>query len=206
MRGLYLAVCDTYSAPSLISKIHACRSSCNGIVSFSRRRCMSTASSSSQTLSSNVHASNCLKGRVCMITGASSGIGSAIARRFFLEGAEKIIVVGRNKSRLQTTLESLTKAGLPEDTQCTGTPRVNYENHTQLEGKDNSSLEAGKVENNFSEGSESECEIIDSGNFAMAIGDVGNPLFWGEKIKKTMVCFLLPFSLAVPFTPRSPYI
>ena len=35
--------------------------------------------------------------------------------------------------------------------------------------------------------SEADCELIDLGRFTIAVGDVGDPSFWGDKIKKTMV-------------------
>ena len=35
--------------------------------------------------------------------------------------------------------------------------------------------------------SETDCELIDLGRFAIAVGDVGNPNFWGDEIKKTIV-------------------
>lgn len=42
-----------------------------------------------------------------MITGATSGIGYAIADRFLQEGVEKIILVGRSKQRLADTAARL---------------------------------------------------------------------------------------------------
>ncbi|KAM5463580.1 hypothetical protein MferCBS49748_005932 [Microsporum ferrugineum] len=48
-----------------------------------------------------------LKGATCMITGGSSGIGLGIAHRFLLEGAERIILVGRNRKRLEDAVKSL---------------------------------------------------------------------------------------------------
>ncbi|KAM5454024.1 hypothetical protein McanMca71_000403 [Microsporum canis] len=42
-----------------------------------------------------------------MITGGSSGIGLGIAHRFLLEGAERIILVGRNRKRLEDAVKSL---------------------------------------------------------------------------------------------------
>lgn len=41
-----------------------------------------------------------LSGRTCMITGATSGIGYAIADRFLREGAERVILIGRSQQRL----------------------------------------------------------------------------------------------------------
>jgi NAD(P)-dependent dehydrogenase (short-subunit alcohol dehydrogenase family) len=43
--------------------------------------------------------------------------------------------------------------------------------------------------------SEPDCELIDWGRFAVAVGDVGNSAFWGDRIKKTMVSLShLPFT------------
>lgn len=39
-----------------------------------------------------------LKNKVCLVTGATSGMGKAIAQRFFNEGA-KLVLAGRNKER-----------------------------------------------------------------------------------------------------------
>lgn len=47
-----------------------------------------------------------LKGRHCLITGASGGIGAAIARRFAADGA-LITLTGRNESKLQKVLSDL---------------------------------------------------------------------------------------------------
>lgn len=47
-----------------------------------------------------------LKGRHCLITGASGGIGAAIARRFAADGA-LITLTGRNESKLQKVLSEL---------------------------------------------------------------------------------------------------
>src|SRR5215471_9818621 len=50
---------------------------------------------------------NGLKGRTCMVTGGSSGIGLAIAQRFLREGVERIIIVGTDKTRLLRAFEKL---------------------------------------------------------------------------------------------------
>ncbi|KAH6695784.1 gluconate 5-dehydrogenase [Plectosphaerella plurivora] len=51
-----------------------------------------------------------LKGRHCLITGASGGIGAAIARRFAADGA-LVTLTGRNESKLQNVLSQLTPYG-----------------------------------------------------------------------------------------------
>lgn len=47
-----------------------------------------------------------LEGEKVVVTGGTSGIGYAIAKRFITEGAE-VIVVGRSKNKLKATKESL---------------------------------------------------------------------------------------------------
>jgi NAD(P)-dependent dehydrogenase (short-subunit alcohol dehydrogenase family) len=51
-----------------------------------------------------------LQDRVALITGASSGIGAATARRFAQAGAQ-VALIGRNEKTLQELTESITKAG-----------------------------------------------------------------------------------------------
>jgi NADP-dependent 3-hydroxy acid dehydrogenase YdfG len=51
-----------------------------------------------------------LDGNVAVVTGASAGIGQAIARRFLEEGAD-LVVVARRGERLETFAEDARKAG-----------------------------------------------------------------------------------------------
>lgn len=51
-----------------------------------------------------------LADRKCLITGASRGIGLAIAQRFAAEGAS-CIIVGRNKDTLSAAFEGLEATG-----------------------------------------------------------------------------------------------
>lgn len=50
---------------------------------------------------------NRLAGKKCFITGGSRGIGLAIAHRFLLEGASRIVLVGRNKQTLEGAAQDL---------------------------------------------------------------------------------------------------
>src|SRR5260370_40604287 len=51
-----------------------------------------------------------LSGQVALITGASSGIGLAVARAFLAEGAN-LVVVARREDRLHSLAEEATAAG-----------------------------------------------------------------------------------------------
>jgi NADP-dependent 3-hydroxy acid dehydrogenase YdfG len=54
-----------------------------------------------------------LKGRLALVTGATSGFGLAIARRFAAEGA-RVVVTGRREDRLRTIARDLSaKHGVP---------------------------------------------------------------------------------------------
>jgi len=58
-----------------------------------------------------------LKGQVCMVTGATSGIGEVTARELAARGAE-VIVVSRNAQKCQNTVSQIRKK--------TGNPAVDY--------------------------------------------------------------------------------
>jgi NAD(P)-dependent dehydrogenase (short-subunit alcohol dehydrogenase family) len=51
---------------------------------------------------------NSMAGKVCLITGATQGLGAAIARRLAAAGAEAILVTGRNAARGEALAASLT--------------------------------------------------------------------------------------------------
>lgn len=55
---------------------------------------------------------NRLSGRICMITGGTSGIGFAIAERFLQEGARRVVLVGRSHRRLLDAAGRLETSGI----------------------------------------------------------------------------------------------
>lgn len=51
-----------------------------------------------------------LEGRICLVTGAGSGIGAAIAERFAAEGA-RVYLLDKNVASAEDTVSRITKAG-----------------------------------------------------------------------------------------------
>jgi tRNA-splicing endonuclease subunit Sen54 len=51
-----------------------------------------------------------LSERTALITGGSSGIGYAIAERFLQEGARRVILVGRQRKKLQDAADQLMRS------------------------------------------------------------------------------------------------
>jgi NAD(P)-dependent dehydrogenase (short-subunit alcohol dehydrogenase family) len=50
-----------------------------------------------------------MDGKICIITGATQGLGAAIARRLASEGAEAIVITGRNIARGQAVAADISK-------------------------------------------------------------------------------------------------
>ena len=101
-----------------------------------------------------------------MITGASSGIGLAIADRFLREGAVKIVLVGRNKKRLEDAVKQFGQAHTTDDTDESAS-RPDVDGHGEEETVQ---------------------KIYDLGpSFSLITGDVGDPSFWCHDIQKLMV-------------------
>ena len=56
-----------------------------------------------------------LKDKVCVITGAASGIGAALARRFHAEGAKALVLADRNAEGLAAVAEEVGGIAVPTD-------------------------------------------------------------------------------------------
>ncbi|OJD21240.1 hypothetical protein ACJ73_07422 [Blastomyces percursus] len=133
-----------------------------------------------------------LKGLTCMVTGGSSGIGFAIARKFLREGVEKVILVGRSKRRLEEAVRDLEGGnGLSffDDLQQNG--GVDIRNAAKRAIPPIQSIEYDNVIHDQPHDvgilAAKDCEISHLGTrFTLAVGDVGNPAFWGDEIKKLM--------------------
>ncbi|PGH03472.1 hypothetical protein GX51_04047 [Blastomyces parvus] len=133
-----------------------------------------------------------LKGLTCMVTGGSSGIGLAITRRFLREGAEKVILVGRSKHRLEEAVRDL--EGDSEISSFDDLPQsdgVNIRDAAKRAIPPFQSIEYDNIihdqPHDVGTTAAKDCEISHLGQrFTLAVGDVGNPAFWGEEIKKLM--------------------
>ncbi|KAI2084623.1 hypothetical protein LOZ36_004633 [Ophidiomyces ophidiicola] len=139
-----------------------------------------------------------LDGATCMVTGASSGIGFAIAQRMLHEGARKVTLVGRSEERLNHALRHLQKSDIQTNT--TNEPKVGFgPPDTKSETKTVSpssldtksageALEKAKPEmlpsKKDSPAASDTMPISD--RLSVLIGDVGNPSFWSEKGNKAM--------------------
>lgn len=145
-----------------------------------------------------------------MVTGASSGIGFAIAQRMLLEGAEKVILVGRNSELLDSALQRLGQSikqnpvnaepkaeskiaakeaeSKPFATQSGGWGSF-YSKIIAQAGPE-ASAKAGKspVHADDSAKLSSTAQLVTASNrVSVLVGDVGDPSFWSEDVKKAMV-------------------
>jgi 3-oxoacyl-[acyl-carrier protein] reductase len=68
-------------------------------------------------------ASYALAGKKAVITGASGGIGFAIASRFAQEGAS-VVLAGRTRSKLERSLAKLQETGEPQGLQVPQSHRI----------------------------------------------------------------------------------
>ena len=84
-----------------------------------------------------------MKGRNAIVTGASKGIGLAIATNFAMAGAN-IIIVGRRMEALEQAKDAIVKAGqtkvvmISADVSKAEDPRLNAVNkchHVEVEGR-----------------------------------------------------------------------
>ncbi|RAK76813.1 SDR family NAD(P)-dependent oxidoreductase [Aspergillus fijiensis CBS 313.89] len=92
--------------------------------------------------------SNRLKGRSCMITGGTSGIGYAIAARFLQEGIDQVILVGRSPARLvsaATTLSSSSSTAEPTSQPQSSSSPETPQQHTLLPFSPTISLLVGDI-------------------------------------------------------------
>ena len=53
---------------------------------------------------------NRMDGKVCVVTGATQGLGAAIARRLAAAGAKGVVITGRNAERWGTVSTSIKTA------------------------------------------------------------------------------------------------
>ena len=57
-------------------------------------------------------------GKTALITGSTQGVGEAVARRLAAEGADGIVVCGRNEERGQAVVDDLNEAGTDALSSC----------------------------------------------------------------------------------------
>lgn len=113
-----------------------------------------------------------LSGRTCMITGATSGIGYAIADRFLQEGAKRIILVGRSDKRLVDAA-----ARLGGDLEGIGDGNGSDEVATRAPEEDQQQS--------------TETEWSEDGRISLLVGDVSESGAWLREFEEKMVGQLL---------------
>lgn len=125
-----------------------------------------------------------LSGRVCMITGGSSGIGYAIAERFLQEGADRIIVVGRSYERLINAASRLQRATSADENITLPDGEVATRALEEEEGAQQRSPERRDQATDFTPGS----LIPSSDRISLLVGDVSEASGWARELEKAMVC------------------
>ncbi|KAG5298732.1 3-oxoacyl-acyl carrier protein reductase [Histoplasma capsulatum G186AR] len=160
--------------------------------SFSTSRDRVSVSNLSHRISKQLPYQPPLNGLTCMVTGGSSGIGFAIAERFLREGAEKVILVGRSKKRLRDAVREL-EGDFPLASNDNLPQNDSWDIHDTAERATQpvQSIEYDNVIHDQPRevgiAAAKDCEISHVGqHFTLAVGDVGNPAFWGDEIKKLM--------------------
>lgn len=135
--------------------------------------------SSHATANPQLHQDGRLKGKTCFITGGSRGIGFAIARRFMVEGADKIILVGRDQRTLRRAISDLQEHADA------------FENACEVESVDRGSDDLERHTEKTRPGSQSPNHIDDEGpksqnhegKLHFLAGDISQNDFW-ETVKK----------------------
>lgn len=114
-----------------------------------------------------------LSGRTCMITGATSGIGYAIADRFLQEGVDKIILVGRSQqrlvdaaARLGVLLEGVETGNGRDEILATRAPEEDQQEYADI-------------------------GLSESQRVSLFVGDVSEPGPWVRELEEKMVGRLL---------------
>ncbi|KAL3479313.1 hypothetical protein BJX99DRAFT_76521 [Aspergillus californicus] len=121
--------------------------------------------------------SNRLSGRICMVTGGSSGIGFAIAERFLQEGADRIILVGRSYKRLVKAAKQLKSSEPVPDQRLAD---AESEPVATRAPKEDRTVEINEDE--FRPGT-----LIDSSNrISLLVGDVSEAKAWIRELETVM--------------------
>lgn len=114
-----------------------------------------------------------------MITGGTSGIGFAIAKRFLNEGIDRIILVGRSQERLVRAAKQLDRtsasAGRSADTEGEHDSSVATRMPEEDQAQDRGKVFAGTL-------------IDSSDKIGLLVGDVSEASSWARELESAMVC------------------
>ncbi|KAL3455443.1 hypothetical protein BJX64DRAFT_282065 [Aspergillus heterothallicus] len=123
------------------------------------------------------HPSNRLAGRICLITGGSSGIGFAIAERFLQEGVNRVILVGRSYGRLRSAAAQLERPALSSANANPSTDEASDSIATRASEKDQKQssprLEPGTL-------------LESSNRISLLVGDVSDAASWTKELESAM--------------------